>query len=89
MTKNLTKQGVRNLNGKLVAPRPTLVLTPGKFYRSRDGHVWCCFKLSPFEPEQARARCVRVDDDRVEYFFGDGRYDSTGVREHTLVEEVA
>jgi hypothetical protein len=29
-----------------------------------------------------------VTTHRVEYFYLDGRYDTNGLREHTLVEEV-
>lgn len=63
-------------------------LQPGRFYRSRDGEKWCCFSRPGTAPHCA-AHCVRVRDGRVEYFFIDGRYDSAGSREHTLIEEVS
>lgn len=65
-------------------------LAAGSFYRSRDGEVWCCWRVRPnaFAEAHASADCIRVSDGRVEYFYLDGRYDSGGKREHTLVEEV-
>lgn len=63
-------------------------LVPGKFYVARDGGIWCCFNVNRNKPEHAMADCVRVTDHRVEYFFLDGRYDSGGKREHTLVKEI-
>lgn len=65
----------------------TVKLAPGKFYKSRDGEVWCCFRVREDMPEHAQADCVRVEDHRVEYFYADGRYDGGGKREHTLVAE--
>lgn len=59
----------------------------GKFYRSRAGDIWCCYRVRPEQPEHAAADCVRVNDGRVEYFYLDGRYDSAGKREHTLIKE--
>jgi hypothetical protein len=70
------------------ASTPALTLTPGKFYRSKDGHAWCCVRVRRRAEPQARADCVRVADLRVEYFYSDGRYDSEGKREHSLVEEI-
>ena len=63
-------------------------LEPGRFYESRNGHAWCCYKVKPDAEKHCRAYCVRVDDGRVEYFFEDGRYDEKGQREHTLVREL-
>lgn len=57
----------------------------GRFYRSKDGDIWCCFKVDPTRPEHCQASCIRVDDARVETFYADGRYDDAGQREHTLV----
>lgn len=65
-----------------------LVLRPGKFYRAKNGAVWCCYRVRQNAPEHAAADCVAVESGRVEYFFLDGRYDHTGTREHCLVEEV-
>jgi hypothetical protein len=64
-------------------------LEPGKFYRSKCGETWCCFKTTILGEPQARAHCIRISDTRTEYFYEDGRYDSAGEREHTLVEEVS
>jgi len=63
-------------------------LTPGKFYASKDGFIWCCFRLALGEPAHCRAGCIRISDGRVEQFYTDGRYDSKGEREHTLVREM-
>ena len=62
----------------------------GKFYRAKNGWVWCCFRLNPHRSEQCQADCVLTEEnsERVEYFFLDGRYDFAGNREHTLIEEV-
>lgn len=65
-----------------------ILLEPGNFYVSKDGHVWCCFRVDDVNPEQAKASCIRVFDERVEHFFRDGRYDSGGQREHTLISKV-
>lgn len=65
-----------------------LRLKPGTFYASRNGYVWCCFRVALGEPEQARAACIRVSDGRVETFYPDGRYDYSGKREHTLIREM-
>lgn len=67
---------------------PPLTLEEGGFYESRDGNKWCCFKLDPAAGQHAAARCIRVDDERVEYFYLDGRYDAAGKREHTLVRRL-
>lgn len=66
----------------------TLVLRPGKFYRAKNGALWCCYRVDNEAPEHAKADCVAVNSGRTEYFFLDGRYDSGGTREHCLVEEV-
>jgi hypothetical protein len=63
-------------------------LKPGKFYVSRDGETWCCFRVNGERREHAEADCIRVSDCRVEYFYADGRYDEAGKREHTLTGEV-
>lgn len=62
-------------------------LEVGKHYVSRDGYVWCCFQHSPGFGEHAEFFCVRLTGHRIEYFNADGRYDSDGVREHTLLRE--
>jgi len=63
-------------------------LKTGRFYVSRDQEVWCCFRERPAGPVHARFNCIRVSDQRIEYFYADGRYDSEGKREHTLTGEV-
>lgn len=69
--------------------KPTkLVLTPGHFYKSRAGDVWCCFRVSPEARLHAQADCVAVEGSgRSEYFYRDGRYDAEGKSDLTLVEE--
>ena len=62
-----------------------MLLEPGKFYRSRAGETWCCYRVNPNAPVQAVADCIRVNDGRTEYFYADGRYDGDGIREHCLV----
>ncbi len=57
---------------------PRLSLQAGRFYVDRDGSTWCCFKVDPELSAHCQARCVRVSDDRVEYFYSDGRYDEDG-----------
>jgi hypothetical protein len=66
-------------------------LKPGSFYVSRDGFVWCCFKANANARthEHNAAYCVRIIDNRIEYFFSDGRYDLKGLREHTLVKKAS
>jgi len=64
-----------------------LKLEPGRFYASRDGEVWCYFRLGNPQAIHDAAFCIRVSDQRVEYFYRDGRYDREGKREHTLVKE--
>jgi hypothetical protein len=66
-----------------------LKLEPGKFYRAKNGAIWCCFRLDPIVTgrEHCVARCVELESTRVEYFYADGRYDHAGRREHTLIEE--
>lgn len=63
-------------------------LRPGKFYRSRCGEVWCCYRVRLTDRVHARARCVEVEAGRIEYFYADGRYDEAGLREHNLIEEI-
>lgn len=48
--------------------------------------VWCCYRVDGSADPQNQAHCVRVSDGRIETFFLDGRYDSGGKREHTLIE---
>lgn len=67
---------------------PSMILHPGNFYISRNGHIWCCFRIDPKAEDHTKAYCVRLTDNRVEYFYLDGRYDKKGEREHTLVERV-
>lgn len=62
----------------------TMKLEAGKFYISVDGFVWCCYKIDMKKEEHAQADCIRLYDNRIEYFYLDGRYDSAGNREHTL-----
>jgi hypothetical protein len=71
-----------------VMPVSTVKLEPGGFFQSRDGETWCCFKVDEKKPVHAQANCIRVADERVEYFFLDGRYDEAGKREHTLVHRL-
>lgn len=66
-----------------------LKLIPGRFYRSYDQNIWCCYKVNGSAEEQAQAYCVRVRDSRLEYFYIDGRYDDKGKREHTLIEDMS
>jgi hypothetical protein len=66
-----------------------LSLKPGHFYKDRQGTVWCCYRVRNQDPKNdSAADCIRIDDERVEYFYLDGRYDSEGLRELCLVEEV-
>jgi hypothetical protein len=64
-----------------------LKLVPGKFYLSKDKYIWCCFKVDMARDEHCQAFCIRIVDERVEYFFLDGRYDHDGKREHCLIKE--
>jgi hypothetical protein len=75
------------MNDKKKKKFASLVLQPGKFYLDREGSRWCCFKVSHQEQVHCRARCVRVSDDRVEYFYLDGRYDEDGRAGLSLVRE--
>ncbi len=68
-------------------PNNKLKLEPGKFYLSKDNYVWCCFYVCLSKQEHAQANCIRIDDERIEYFYLDGRYDAGGKREHNLVKE--
>jgi len=65
-----------------------LELIPGRFYLSKNDEVWCCFSVLKDNEEHCQAYCIRILDHRVEYFFLDGRYDSEGKREHSLIKEV-
>jgi hypothetical protein len=73
-----------------------LTLEAGHFYKSRQGDVWCCFRVDEERPatggtsgnEHCRAFAIECSGaTRVEYFFLDGRYDRVGKREHTLLTE--
>lgn len=66
-----------------------LKLTPGRFYRAKNGDIWCCYRVRKNDPEHAAAWCVNTATSRIEYFYRDGRYDEAGKREHTLIEEVS
>lgn len=66
---------------------PVLTLQPSKFYRARDGSIWCCYRVTN-RSEHAAADCINVETSVVEYFYIDGRYDEGGKRELCLVEEV-
>lgn len=63
-------------------------LTPGRYYTARNGAVWLCISAKAERPEQAYAYCVREQDNHIEYFYEDGRYDYEGKREHTLIAEL-
>jgi hypothetical protein len=61
-----------------------MLLQAGRFYKSRAGDVWCCYRSISYEA----VHCVlTVGTGRIESFFADGRYDVGGKREHCLVEE--
>lgn len=59
----------------------SLALTPGQFYISVIGQIWCCYNT-----DKDAASCVRVDDDYTLKFSIDGRDLRTG--EVILVEAV-
>lgn len=65
-------------------------LKAGRFYRDKVGNVWCCFRVNLNKQEHCVADCILTagNSQRVEYFFLDGRYDSGGVRDYCLIEEV-
>lgn len=63
-------------------------LGAGKFYVSRDGFVWCCFRVNPSKEQHAYADCIRVADQRIEYFYEDGRYEGKGESENTLIKRL-
>jgi hypothetical protein len=65
-----------------------MTLKPGRFYKSRDGEIWCCFRANPRGEAHCAFDCIRVSDCRIEYFYADGRYNFGGEREHTLTVEV-
>jgi hypothetical protein len=67
-----------------------ILLRPGRFYRARNGTVWCCFKIDLERSEDAQATCVLAGPHRpvVEFFFLDGRFDAAGEHDHALIEEV-
>jgi len=64
-----------------------LRLKPGRFYVTKDGSRWCCFRVDERNAPHCQAFCIEVNTQRVEYFYIDGRYDDSGQREHTLIEE--
>jgi hypothetical protein len=59
----------------------------GKFYESKDGNRWCCFKVNENAPSHAAAYCVNIETNKVEYFYLDGRYDEYGIDNYTLIKE--
>jgi hypothetical protein len=65
-----------------------LTLTPGLFYKSKNNQLWCCFNVDMTKEIHAQADCIRLFDERIEYFYIDGKYDSEGKREHTLIKQV-
>lgn len=68
----------------------TLELKPGRFYKSKAGDVWCCYRVDKKKEEHASADAIGISPHvagRTEYFYLDGRYDSEGERKHCLVEE--
>lgn len=70
-------------------PAMALRLKPGRFYVTEEGARWCCFRVDEKREKHCQAYCIEVATHRIEYFYLDGRYDSKGLREHTLVGEVA
>ena len=63
-------------------------LTPGKFYKAKDGSVWCCFRVWSTDSEYAQADCVQIRTSQIECFFLDGRYDREGLHKLNLIQEV-
>lgn len=61
-------------------------LEAGRLYESRNGQVWCCFKI---DQGRAQARCIRVFDERLSWFELDGRLGFAGVGPHSLYREVS
>lgn len=69
-------------------PPGQVILSVGGTYQSRDGSEWVCFKVDMAAGQHAQARCIRPEDERIEYFYLDGRYDAAGKREHTLIKRL-
>jgi len=63
-----------------------LTLKPGRFYESRDGEQWLCYRLDLEAREHCQAYCIRVRDGRQEYFYLDGRYDLEGKTDVCLIQ---
>jgi hypothetical protein len=68
---------------------PALRLKPGRFYVTEVGSRWCCFQVEERAESHRQAWCIEVATHRIWYFYLDGRYDTNGLREHTLVGEIA
>lgn len=64
-------------------------LRAGRFYVTTEGARWCCFFVDEQREPHCQAYCIEVATHRIEYFYLDGRYDVKGIREHTLVRELA
>ncbi len=60
----------------------------GGLYEAKDKERWACFQVDMSKPEHAVALCIQQSTLRIEYFYLDGRYDSRGKREHTLIKEI-
>lgn len=63
----------------------------GKFYRSTDGQIWCCFRSRPLVKSygtHTQSYCVRVSDCHHTYFLDDRGFGESEDVEHLLVEEV-
>lgn len=61
----------------------------GKFYRSKDGQVWCCFRARSLREIYVQSYCVRLSDDSINYFLDDHSFDLGGEIEDELVEVVS
>jgi hypothetical protein len=60
---------------------PPVQLRAGKFYRARNGSIWCCFQY-----QHPNYLCVRTSDNVVAAFEPDGRMPmDSGLAENTLV----
>lgn len=70
------------------APRAAPRLQPqlGKFYKSKEGDVWCCYKARPLRGLYVQSWCVRLKDDFVNYFLDDHSFDPGGEIESELVD---
>lgn len=68
-----------------------LKLKAGGFYKARNGAIWCCYRIDSNASAHAVAKCIAIATFTrpwTEYFYIDGRYDSEGKREHTLIAEL-